>query len=125
MVLALIAWPPIGLAAAQLLGDLTGCDRYAASCSQPASLLGWLAQPVVVAVLLLLPRLAQVAAVASLVVGVAALGGAAVLSSMGGTRAPAAASSLLLAILVMAYAVGLIGALSGRVPLPPWLSGRR
>jgi len=119
--LALIAWPPIGLAAALLLGELTGCNRYAASCTEPASLLGWIVQPVLVAGLLLLPGLARVAAVASLVVGVAAVGGAVALSSIGGTRAPAAASGLLLALLVMAYAVGLIGALSGRLPLPSWL----
>jgi hypothetical protein len=74
-----------------------------------------------VALLLLLPIAARPAAVASVAVGIASLGAAAVLSVMGGSRAPGAASSLLLGVLVMAYAVGLIGALSGRLPLPTWL----
>jgi hypothetical protein len=121
LLLVLIAWPPLGLAAGYLVGEATGCARYAATCSEPASQLGWLVQPAIVALLLLLPIVARPAAVASVAVGIASLGAAAVLSVMGGSRAPGAASSLLLGVLVMAYAVGLIGALSGRLPLPAWL----
>ena len=87
-----------------------------------ASVLGWIVQPLIVVLLLLLPRLARPAAVASVAVGIAAIGGAVVLSAIGGARAPAGtASTLLLAILATAYAVGLVGSLSGRVPLPEWL----
>jgi hypothetical protein len=128
VLLALIAWPPLGLAAALVIGELTGCARAAATCSEPESLLGWLVQPAIVALLLLLPIVARPAAVASVAVGVASIGAAAVLSVVGGARAPGAtvsappaAATLLLAILVMAYVVGLIGSLSGRLPVPPWL----
>jgi len=124
VILALVAWPPLGIAAGQVIGETTGCGRYAATCSEPASLLGLFAQPAILALLLLLPAIARPAAIASVAVGIAAIGGAAVLSALGGARDPSgAASSLLVAILVMAYAVGLIGALSGRLPLPVWLRG--
>ncbi len=123
VVLALIAWPPIGYAAGAAVGEATGCGRFAATCTDPAGLLGLLVQPLIVGLLLLLPFVARPAAVASVAVGLAALGGGAVLSALGGPRAQlAGVPSLLIALLVMAYAVGLIGALSGRLPLPGWLS---
>ena len=69
------------------------------------------------------PAIARPAAVASVAVGIAAVGGAALLSALGGARAQASpAPTLLVAIIVMAYAVGLIGALSDKVPLPSWLN---
>ncbi len=59
---ALIAWPPIGLALALLHGELTGCSRFAASCTDPASPWPWLIQLAVIAGFLLVPPLARLAA---------------------------------------------------------------
>jgi len=57
--LALVAWPPIGLAAAAAIGDLTGCTSYSADCGGSDSLLPWLAQAAILGLLLLLPPLAR------------------------------------------------------------------
>ena len=89
-----------------------GVPRWVAS-------LGWIAQPAILALLLLLPIVARPAAVASIAVGIAAIAGAVVLSAAGGSQPPTGvAATLLVALLVMAYAVGFIGAISGRLPLP-------
>jgi hypothetical protein len=122
VVLALIAWPPIGFALGAVLNEVTGCGRFSAVCEDPAPLLPWLIQPLIVAILLALPIVARPAAVASVAVGIAALGGGVVLSAIGGPRAQLhGVPTLLLAVLVMAYAVGLLGGVSGKIPLPRWL----
>jgi hypothetical protein len=75
-----------------------------------------------VAILLAAPLFARPAAVASVTVGIAALGGGLVLSAIGGPRASLhGVPTLLFAVLVMAYAVGLVGGVSGRIPVPAWL----
>jgi hypothetical protein len=124
LLLALIAWPPVGLAMALLFGEVTGCGRYSAGCPDPLPLAGLLIQPGIVGVFLLLPRITNPAAIASFATGLAALGGGTALSATGGARAPGVASGLLLLILAAAYVAGLAGAVSGRVTLPAWLSPR-
>ncbi|HEX5451988.1 MAG TPA: hypothetical protein VFW86_06315, partial [Candidatus Limnocylindrales bacterium] len=42
--LALVAWPPIGIAIADVIGRLTGCATYAVSCDGSDPLLPWLGQ---------------------------------------------------------------------------------
>jgi hypothetical protein len=58
--LALVAWPPIGLAAASVIGELTGCATYAATCGGSDPLLPWLAQAPILGVLLLFPSLTRI-----------------------------------------------------------------
>jgi hypothetical protein len=106
-----------------VIGEATGCGRYAATCSDAGAALGTLIQPLIVLVLVLLPVLARPAAVASIATGVAAVVGAVLLSISGGARVPLSVSApFLIAILVLGYAVGLAIAFSRRVPLPPWLT---
>jgi len=57
--LALVAWPPIGLAAAAAIGDITGCTSYSTECAGSDALLPWLAQAAILGLLLLLPPLAR------------------------------------------------------------------
>jgi len=57
--LALVAWPPLGLAAAAAIGDITGCTTYSAACGGSDAILPWLAQAVILGLLLLLPPLAR------------------------------------------------------------------
>ena len=57
--LALVAWPPIGLAAAAAIGEITGCASYAAACGASDTLVPWLAQAAILGLLLLLPPLAR------------------------------------------------------------------
>ena len=63
LLVALLAWPPLGFAAGFMIGELTGCDRAAVTCGDAESLAPWVVQPAIVVLLLLLPRLARAAAV--------------------------------------------------------------
>lgn len=110
--LALVGWPPIGLAIVALVGELSGCGRFAAACG--ADTVGtfgaatWLVQLAVVAVLLALPRLARVAAAGSIGLLAASIPVAVFLSAIGGARDPATASILLVALLAAAWLVGVV-----------------
>jgi hypothetical protein len=103
---ALIGWPPIGLGVALAVGELSGCSRFAATCVEPLWAGIWLAQAAIIAVLLALPLLAGIAVVGSLAVLAAAIPSAVVLSAVGGSRSPAAAGGVLLALLALAWLVG-------------------
>ena len=119
---ALIAWPPLGYLAAFSIGEVSGCARYAAGCTDEAAIAMWGIQPVVVAILLLLPIVARPAAVGSIALLVAAVPAAAALSASAGNRGPSPETvGLFVAIIVMAYVVAAVGAATGRLPLPAWL----
>ena len=123
LLLAALAWPPLGYVAGAAIGEATGCGRYAATCSDGSAALGTLVQPLIVLVLVLLPVLARPAAVASIATAVAAVFGAVLLSISGGARVPTSASApFLIVILGLGYAAGLAIAFSRRLPLPPWLA---
>src|SRR5207247_4448676 len=58
----LLGWPPLGFVLAALLGELTGCGRFSAGCSDAAGVLPWLVQPLGIGLLLELHFLANAAA---------------------------------------------------------------
>ena len=119
--LALIGWPAIGLALTTLTGELTGCGRFAASCVDPFGVGTWLAQLVIIAILLILPSVAALSAVGSLVALAASVPTAVILSASGGSHEPAASATILGVVLVLAYAAGVFAALVRRrriAPLP-------
>ena len=119
--LALIGWPAIGLALTTVTGELTGCGRFAASCVDPFGVGTWLAQLVIIAILLILPTVAALSAVGSLVALAAAVPTAVILSASGGSHEPAASATILGVVLVLAYAAGVFVALvrrRGIAPLP-------
>lgn len=60
---ALLAWAPLGIAAAAVIGQITGCTAYSASCGTAEPLLPWLAQAAILGILLLVPALARILAV--------------------------------------------------------------
>jgi hypothetical protein len=60
--LALVAWPPIGLAAAAAIDGITGCSIHSADCGGTEPLLPWLAQAGILGLLLLLPPIARLLA---------------------------------------------------------------
>jgi hypothetical protein len=92
--ISLVAWPPIGLAAAALISDVTGCAVYAADCGGTEPLLPWLAQAVILGLLLLLPPVARILAggAVGILVGLVPL--TAFLIAVGGTGAPQAGFAL-------------------------------
>lgn len=123
-VLALLGWPVLGLTAATLVGAITGCDRYAATCTAPLDLAGLAVQPLILAALLLAPTLAQAAAVGSLAVVVAAVPAAVALSAAGGSRAPGQASVALWVVLGLAFLAGMGLGVTGRVRLADRIEAR-
>ena len=92
--LALVAWPPLGLAAAAAIGDVTGCTTYAAACSGSDSLLPWLAQAGILGLLLLLPPLARLFVGGTIAVLLALVPVTAFLVVVGAGGAPQAAFAL-------------------------------
>lgn len=114
LALALVAWPPIGIGLAIVLGEATGCGRFAATCVDSFELTMWLGQLAIIAVLLILPVLAAPAAVATLVTLAAAAPIAILLSAAGGSRDPASAGMVLGVALALAWVCGLVVALVRR-----------
>ncbi len=104
--LALIGWPPLGLALALAIGEVSGCGRFAASCVEVFSVGGWIGQLLLIAALILVPPLAAAATAGTVAVLAAAVPGAVVLSAAGGSRQPDAAGGLLLSVLGVAWAIG-------------------
>ena len=108
---ALVAWPPIGLAAAALIGDVTGCAVYSAACGGTEPLLPWLAQAAILGLLLLLPPVARLLAGGAIGVLVALVPLTALLVAVGGAGAPQAGFALSF-LLGIAWLVGVAWALA-------------
>ncbi|HUQ43533.1 MAG TPA: J domain-containing protein [Candidatus Limnocylindria bacterium] len=104
--IALVAWPPVGLAAAALIGDVTGCSTYSAACGGTEPLLPWLAQAGILGLLLLLPPIARLLAGGSIAVLIALLPISALLLAAGGSGEPEAAFSMWF-LLGVAWLVGI------------------
>ena len=104
---------------ASIAGEMTGCGRYSAACADGLNLLPWLVQPLVVGALLVFPAIADRAAIGSIGALVAGIPVAIILSVTGGGRGPAATTAApLVMALIVGYAIGLAGAVSGRFRLP-------
>lgn len=104
--LALVAWPPIGLAAAAAIGEATGCTQYAAACGGSEPFLPWLAQAAILGLLLLLPPIARLLAGGAVAVLIALVPITAFLLAVGGGGAPQAA--VVLAVLLgVAWLIGI------------------
>ena len=103
---ALIAWPPLGIAAAAVIGEATGCASFEATCTAPADLYPWLAQAAILLALLALPGIARAFAGGTVAVVLLAFPVAAALSASGAgydrTYGPAA----LIAVLAIVWALG-------------------
>ena len=120
--IALVAWPPIGLAAAALIGEATGCTAFGAQCDGTDAMLPWLAQALVLGVLLLVPALTRILATGTiaLLAGVAPV--TAFLLAFGASGAPQAAPALAV-LLGTAWLVGVAWAVARRVRRPDAGSG--
>ena len=82
--LALLGWPPLGVAVATAIGESSGCGRFAASCAEVFSPGTWIVQVAIVLLLFALPRIAGWSAVGTLVALAAAIPTAVALSAGGG-----------------------------------------
>ena len=61
-----VAWMPVALGIGWGLGELSGCGRFVATCDPSVAPISWAVQLGVLALLILLPRVARVGALATL-----------------------------------------------------------
>jgi hypothetical protein len=114
---ALLAWAPIGLASAAIIGQLTGCAAYAATCGGIDPLLPWLAQAIVLGLLLLVAPLARVLAVGSIALVLALVPITAFFLAFGASAiegAPAFLEVLLTVVWVAGVVLALVESARGR-----------
>lgn len=117
-IIALLGWPPIGLAIATLAGEITGCGRFAAACGDTTAtsvtIAVLLAQFFILALLVAAPRVAALSVGGTLAIVVAAVPVALLLSAGGASRDPATAGRILVEIMVLAWLVGVALAIRRR-----------
>jgi hypothetical protein len=125
LLLAALAWFPIGLAIFGIHGQVTGCSQFLASCTDAVAWSVWIPQLIVFVLLLASPRLAWIAASGSILLLCVAVPLAAVLTAGSGGRPPSTETTeLLYAAMAVGWLCGVGIALSGRIPLPPWRAAR-
>jgi hypothetical protein len=115
IVRGIIGWLPIAFGIGWLAGEMTGCGRFAATCDSTADPFVLLLQAAVLAVLLLVPALASVAAMGSIALLSAAVVTALVLSATGGAADGESRRSALGAALLVAWLIGIAIAVIRRV----------
>jgi curved DNA-binding protein CbpA len=122
LIVALLAWPPLGVALATVVGELTGCVRFAATCTgdmpSTATLAIVLGQMAILGLLIAIPRLAALAVGGTLAVAAAAGPVALLLTAAGASRDPSAAGRVLVEALAIAWIVGLGLAIRRRIRAP-------
>ena len=111
---AVLGWLPIALGLGWLLGELTGCGRFAATCDpvRRAAHGSW--PGIVLAILVLLPEIAAIAAGAALFVLGAAIAASLVLSATGAAADEASRRTALGGLVLVAWLGGLATALVRR-----------
>jgi hypothetical protein len=104
--LVLLAWAPVGIAAAGVIGQVTGCGSYSASCDGTDPYLPWVAQAIILGLLLLIPLLARVFATGTLGLLVGLIPATGLVIALGGARSNAA-PPVLGAVLAISWLIGL------------------
>jgi hypothetical protein len=102
-VTAVVGGSPLALALAWLLGELTGCGRFSATCDPVLVAFAWPAGLALIAVLALVPRIASLATVGSVGLVIAGIPTTIFLTATGGSRVPDASGALLGAVLAVAW----------------------
>jgi DnaJ-like protein len=102
---ALLAWAPLGIAAAAVIGQITGCTAYSASCDAAEPLLPWLAQAAILGILLLVPALSRILAVGTVALLLALLPLAGFFVAFGGAGQSEGAVALVV-LLSLAWVAG-------------------
>ena len=123
VVRAVVAWLPIGFGLGLLVGELTGCGRFAATCDPSVAPLTAVGQVVALGLLLLLPEIASLAAGAALALLVTAVAASLVLSATGAAANEGSRQAALGVLLVLAWLAGLAIAIGRRVRLGPARAG--
>jgi hypothetical protein len=106
LALALAGGIPIALWLAWLLGELTGCGRFAATCEPEIVSVGWIIGLVLVAALVLAPGVAAVLAAGAAGALAVAVPATVVLTATGGSRMPDESGAVLGVVLICGWFAG-------------------
>ena len=120
---ALLGWLPIALGIAWIVGEASGCGRFAATCDPSVGPLTTAGQGILLAVLFLVPEVAALAAGAALIVLAAAVAASLILSATGAAADEASRRAALGGLLVVAWASGLLIAIVRRLRMSPGTTG--
>ena len=113
LALALVGGIPVSLWLAWLLGELTGCGRFAASCEPRVMWVAWLLGLVLVGALVLVPGIAAVLAAGAVGALAVAIPATFILTATGGARMPDESGLVLGVALMGGWLVG-VGVAAGR-----------
>lgn len=116
---AVVGWLPLAFGLGWLIGELTGCGRFAASCDGAGPMLTPILAAIALVVLVVAPRIAALAAAAAVGLVVAAVPTALVLSAGGEAVDGASRTSALGAVLAIAWLAGLAFAVARRLRSAP------
>jgi hypothetical protein len=112
---AVVGWLPIALGIGWLVGEVTGCSRFAATCDPAVEPGILLAQGATLAALFLSPSVAALAAGAAIALVLAAAAGTLVLSATGTAADEGSRRVTLAALLLVAWLGGLAISIAQRV----------
>ncbi len=105
---ALVGWLPVALGLSWVVGEMTGCGRFAATCDDGlAGPLLFVVQILAFAILLAIPAAASIATMAALMLLAAAVVASLVLSATGGAADGDSRRAVLGLILLLAWLAGL------------------
>lgn len=116
---AVLGWLPMAMGLGWLVGEVTGCGRFAATCDPSVAPLTVAGQGIVLVALLLLPGVAAVVAGAALALLAAAVVVSLVLSATGAAADEASRRAALTAVLLVAWLGGLAVAIVRRTRAGP------
>ncbi|MCI0347343.1 MAG: J domain-containing protein [Chloroflexi bacterium] len=111
LLLAAVGWPPLGVLAASIISQVTGCASFSVACEPPDDLLPLAAGAALYALLAAVPMLARLSAAGTIAIVLTAIPVAAFVVR---TDAPSGAvpdTPLALAILALAWLVGMVAVL--------------
>ena len=111
---AAVGWLPIALGVGWAIGEITGCSRSAATCDGADPWLAPIAVLLTLIPLLLVPRLASLAAAGGIAVAIVALPAAAILSATHDESPSTERSVVLGIVLLIAWLVGVAVAIARR-----------
>jgi hypothetical protein len=107
LVRAVLGWLPIAFGIGWLVGELTGCGRFAATCDPAVMPLTAAGQGIALIALLIVPEIAAIAAGAALFLLAAAVGASLILSATGAAADEGSRRAALGALLLVAWLCGL------------------
>jgi len=122
IVRAVLGWIPIALGIGWLVGELTGCARFAATCDPSVTPLTAVGQGIVLVALVAVPEVAAIAAGAAIVLLAAAVGATLILSATGTAADEDSRRAALGALLLVAWLSGLAIAVVRRLRSGPHTS---